>query len=118
MRISDWSSDVCSSDLAAAVPAAVILIHLAFLILVVVFAHHPPVFMGLLLFFLGFATAYQRHQNPLLLREALLVAFFLAGLVVLGGLPPWWLEPLRLGLDANRPEEGGDGQGGAGTVES
>jgi hypothetical protein len=85
----------------ATVPTAVVLIHLVFLTLVVVFAHHPPVFMGLFLFFLGFATAYQRHQHPLILREALLVAFFLAGLVVLGGLQQWWLEPLLMGMDAN-----------------
>ncbi|MDE2395260.1 MAG: putative Na+/H+ antiporter [Burkholderiales bacterium] len=80
------------------VPFLVTLTHLGFLAGVVVFAHHPPIFMGLLLFFLGFATAYERHQNPLILREALLVAFFLAGLVVLGGLQSWWLEPLLLGM--------------------
>ncbi|MEY4754840.1 MAG: hypothetical protein RJA44_2515 [Pseudomonadota bacterium] len=82
------------------VPGAVVLVHLLFLAGVVVFAHHPPVFMGLFLFFLGFVTAYQRHQEPLILREALLVAFFLAGLVVLGGQQQWWLQPLLLGMDA------------------
>jgi hypothetical protein len=60
---------------------------------VVVFAHHPAVFMGLFLFFMGFATAYPQHQDRLILREGLLVAFFLAGLVVLGGQQQWWLEP-------------------------
>jgi hypothetical protein len=55
---------------------------------------------GLFLFFLGIATAYERHQNPLILREALLVAFFLAGLVVLGGVQSWWLQPLLMGMDA------------------
>jgi Na+/H+ antiporter NhaD/arsenite permease-like protein len=29
------------------------------------------------------------------------VAFFLAGLVVLGGQQQWWLEPLLLSMDAN-----------------
>lgn len=86
---------------AAAVPWTVVAIHLLFLVLVVVFAHHPVVFLGLFLFFLGFTTAYQRHQNPLILREALLVAFFLSGLVVLGGLQQWWLEPVLMGMDAN-----------------
>lgn len=85
----------------ASVPWPVVLVHLLFLVLVVVFAHHPVVFLGLFLFFLGFATAYQRHQNPLILREALLVAFFLSGLVVLGGLQQWWLEPVLMGMDAN-----------------
>ncbi|CAD5366296.1 Membrane protein [Rubrivivax sp. A210] len=84
----------------AAVPGSVILVHLVFLALVVVFAHHPPVFLGLFLFFLGFASAYQQFQNPLILREALLVAFFLSGLVVLGGMQQWWLQPVLLGMDA------------------
>lgn len=82
------------------VPFSVVLVHLVFLVLVVVFAHHPAIFMGLFLFFMGFANAYQRHQNRLILREALLVAFFLAGLVVLGGLQQWWLQPILMGMDA------------------
>lgn len=80
-------------------PLPVILIHLVFLTLVVSFAHHPAAFMGLFLFFLGFTTAYQQYQNPLILREALLVAFFLAGLVVLGGQQQWWLQPLLMDMD-------------------
>jgi hypothetical protein len=60
----------------------------------VVFAHHPVVFLGLFLMFLGFSQAYERHQSPLILKEALLVGFFLAGLVVLGGLQQWWLQPI------------------------
>lgn len=83
------------------VPLSVVLVHLVFLSLVVVFAHHPAVFMGLFLFFLGFASAYERHQNPLILREALLVAFFLAGLVVLGGVQQWWLQPVLMGMDVS-----------------
>jgi hypothetical protein len=75
-------------------PIAVILVHLLFLAAVVVFAHYPAVFLWLFLFFLGFTTAYSRYQNPLILREALLVAFFLAGLVVLGSLQKWWLQPV------------------------
>jgi hypothetical protein len=83
-----------------AVPLAVVLVHLLFLAGVVLFGHHPVLFLGLFLFFVGFTHAYQRHQSPLILREALLVAFFLAGLVVLGGLQQWWLQPLLLGMDA------------------
>lgn len=80
-------------------PLLVVLVHLVFLILVVLFAHHPAAFMGLFLFFLGFTTAYQQYQNPLILREALLVAFFLAGLVVLGGQQQWWLQPILMDMD-------------------
>lgn len=81
------------------VPISVVLIHLFFLVLVVLFAHHSAVFMGLFLFFLGYTAAYERHQNPLILREALLVAFFLAGLVVLGGQQQWWLQPLLMNMN-------------------
>lgn len=85
-----------------AVPALVSAVHLAFLAAVVALAHHPALFIGLFLFFLGFTQAYQRYQQPLLIKEALLVAFFLAGLVVLGGMQEWWLEPIvsQLGPDA------------------
>ena len=76
------------------VPSLLVFWHLALLAGVVLFAHDPPVFLGLLLLFLAIAEAYPQHQNKLLLREALLVAFFLAGLVVLGGLQRWWLQPL------------------------
>jgi len=83
------------------VPPVLVAVHLAFLLGVVVFAHHPVVFMGLLLFFIGYATAYAAHQDRLILREALLVAFFLAGLVVLGGQQTWWLQPLLMGLSSD-----------------
>jgi hypothetical protein len=85
-------------DARPAVPATVTLVHLAFLFAVVVFSHHAVVFCGLLLFFLGYAEAYERHQDRLILREGLLVAFFLAGLVVLGGMQRWWLQPLLQGM--------------------
>jgi len=81
------------------VPKLVMGVHVFFLAGIVLFAHHPAVFMGLLLFFLGFASAYEKYQDRLILREGLLVAFFLAGLVVLGGQQRWWLEPLLTGRD-------------------
>lgn len=76
------------------VPVWVIATHLLFLTAVVVFSHHPVVFIALFLFFLGFTEAYKRWQSRLILREGLLVAFFLGGLVVLGGQQAWWLQPL------------------------
>jgi len=84
---------------AAGVPATVSAIHLAFLAGVVVFAHHPVVFMGLFLFFLGYTEAYPEHQDRLILREGLMVAFFLAGLVVLGGFQQWWLQQALVGVE-------------------
>jgi hypothetical protein len=82
-------------------PLPVILVHILFLIGVVIFAHHPAVFMSLFLFFLGFTIAYKKYQNELILKEALLVAFFLAGLVVLGGVQQWWLQPLLISMSDN-----------------
>jgi Na+/H+ antiporter NhaD/arsenite permease-like protein len=75
-------------------PLALILLHLLFLCGVVVFAHHPAMFLGLFLLFLGVAQAYERYEDRLILREGLLVALFLAGLVILGGQQQWWLQPL------------------------
>jgi hypothetical protein len=76
------------------VPLSVMVVHLAFLGGVVFYAHHAVMFLALFLLFLGYTEAYARHQSPLILREALLVGFFLAGLVVLGGAQRWWLQPL------------------------
>ncbi len=75
------------------IPVALVITHILFLAGVVVAAHHAVVFMGLFLFFLGIATAYSRWQDRLILREGMMVAFFLAGLVVLGGQQQWWLQP-------------------------
>ncbi|HEV7815855.1 MAG TPA: putative Na+/H+ antiporter [Janthinobacterium sp.] len=76
------------------IPWPVALVHLLLLAGVVAFAHHPVLFLGLFLLFLGFTQAYERYQNPLILKEGLLVGFFLAGLVVLGGMQQWWLQPI------------------------
>ncbi len=81
-----------------AVPYPIMFVNVVILVGVVVFAHHPALFLGLLLFFMGFATAYQRYQGRLIVREGLLVAFFLAGLVVLGGQQQWWLQPLLVSM--------------------
>lgn len=80
-------------------PITQMLLHLGFLTLIVVFAHHPPMFLGVLLIFLLWAHAYPDHQNRLILKEALLVACFLSGLVVIGGLQQWWLKPVLAALD-------------------
>jgi hypothetical protein len=84
----------------ARVPPLVSLIHLGFLAAVVLLAHHPVLFIGLFLLFLGFTQAYERYQSPLILKEGLLVGFFLAGLVVLGGMQQWWLQSVVSSLGA------------------
>jgi putative Na+/H+ antiporter len=83
----------------ARVPAPFVLLNVLLLAAVVFTNHHPEAFMGLFLLFLGLAEAYRRHHDRLLLREGLMVAFFLAGLVVLGGQQRWWLQDLLSRLD-------------------
>lgn len=85
----------------APVSLAMTLLHLGLLAAVVGLAHHPALCLALLLCFLGFSQAYPSHQDRLLIREALLVAIFLAGLVVLGGQQQWWLQPLLLGMHSD-----------------
>lgn len=83
-----------TGNAAPPVPLAVTIIHLVFLAAVVVLGHHPALFLGVFMLFLGFTQAYQRYQSPLIIKEGLLVGFFLAGLVVLGGMQQWWLQPI------------------------
>ena len=81
------------------VPAWLTLAHLGFLGAVVAFAHHPDVFFGVFMLFLGLVSATREYQDGLKLREGLLVGFFLAGLVTLGSLQSWWLKPLIEGMN-------------------
>jgi hypothetical protein len=94
--------DLGASGEEARVPLPLVGVHFFFLVAVVATAHHPPIFIGLLLFFLGIANAYERHQDRLMLREGLLVGFFLAGLVVLGGRQEWWLRPVLLDMSSGQ----------------
>ena len=80
------------------VPPWVSFIHLMFLAWTVLTSHYPALFIGGFLFYLAFLRATEHHQNELSLRPALLVGFFLAGLVVHGGLQGWWIGPVLSGL--------------------
>jgi hypothetical protein len=82
----------------ARMPLSVVAVHIGLLAAVVLMAHHPVAFLAIFLLFLGFTQAYERHQSPLIIKEALLVGFFLAGLVVLGGMQAWWLQPIVASL--------------------
>ena len=64
----------------------------------VVNAHYPALFLGGFLFFLGFARATAAYQGRVELKTPLLVGFFLAGLVIHGGLQGWWIAPLLASL--------------------
>jgi hypothetical protein len=76
------------------VPVWVTTVHLLFLAFTVAVAHYPALFVGGFLFYLAFSEATAHHQSRLELRGPLLVGFFLAGLVVHGGLQGWWIGPV------------------------
>ncbi|CAM2065047.1 Putative Na+/H+ antiporter [Sulfidibacter corallicola] len=76
------------------VPWWVMAVHVAFMIWTVFNAHHPVLFVAGLLFFLGFSQATSHYQNYLDLKGPLLVGFFLAGLVIHGGVQGWWIAPV------------------------
>jgi hypothetical protein len=79
-------------------PIWVTCIHLLFLILVVVTAHHMAIFIGLFLFFLGFTSVTKEFQDNIKIKESLMVGFFLAGLIILGTPQKWWLQPIITNL--------------------
>jgi len=88
-------------DQSTGIPMWLTAVHLCALGLVVVFAHHPDLFFGVFVLFLGVVTATQKHQEALKLREGLLVGLFLAGLVTLGSLQAYWLQPLIQSLNGS-----------------
>jgi len=75
-------------------PWWVTLVHLLFLGFTVWMAHYPVMFVGGFLFYLAFAQATAHHQSDIEPKAPLLVGFFLAGLVIHGGLQGWWIQPL------------------------
>jgi hypothetical protein len=80
------------------IPAWITVAHLLFMAWTVYNAHHPVLFLGGFLFFLGFVRATAAYQSRLDLRAPLLVGFFLAGLVIHGGLQAWWITPVLASL--------------------
>jgi hypothetical protein len=75
-----------------AVPFWVTAAHLLLMAWTIANAHYAQLFVFGFLFFFGFA------QNRIQLRSSLLVGFFLAGLVIHGGVQAWWIAPVLGGL--------------------
>ncbi len=80
------------------VPAWVTAVHLGALTWTVTNSHYPALFIGGFLFFLGFTRATSEFQGRMDLRVPMLVGFFLAGLVIHGGLQGWWIAPVIASL--------------------
>lgn len=76
------------------VPVWITVVHLLFMGWTILNAHNTALFILGLLFFLGFAQITSTYQNRVNLQPPLLVGFFLAGLVIHGGLQGWWIAPV------------------------
>lgn len=83
-------------------PLWLLSLHLAALAAIVATSHFPSFFAGVLIFFIGSTIVTRDYQSELRLKEALLVGFFLAGLVVLGDEQHWWVSPLIPTLTAGQ----------------
>jgi hypothetical protein len=73
-------------------------VYVLFIVWTVANAHYPALFLGGFLFFLGFDRATAAYSTLSDFKTPLLVGFFLAGLVIHGGLQGWWIGPVLSGL--------------------
>lgn len=87
-------TDMSAAGHIAKVPLWVVVVHLGFMALTVFTAHYMSFFVPLFLLFLGWCSVAREYQDELRLKESLLVGFFLGGLVTLGKLQDWWLQPV------------------------
>ena len=76
------------------VPVWITIVHVLFMAWTILNAHHPEMFIPGMLFFLGFSQVTKPFQNRVDLKPALLVGFFLGGLVIHGGVQGWWIAPI------------------------
>lgn len=78
------------------IPLWVTLVHFGFMAwtVMMLLEHRLALFVAGFLFFLAFTKATARYQRAMQLRGPLFVGFFLAGLVVHGGLQGWWIGPV------------------------
>ena len=94
-------SDDSAAPRRESIPVWVTAVHLLLMVwTVAMLAGHRPILMtGGFLVYLAFTAATPQWQDPVRLRGPLLVGFFLAGLVILGGLQGWWISPVIMRLN-------------------
>ena len=97
-----FEPEVTNGVSSSSVPPWVTATHVGFMAWTVLTAHYPGLFVGGFMIFLGFANATAPYQSRIDLKSPLLVGFFLAGLVIHGGLQGWWIAPV-LGRLAELP---------------
>ncbi|MBC2608167.1 putative Na+/H+ antiporter [Pelagicoccus albus] len=79
-------------------PVWIAAVHALFLVWTILTLHYPPLFIGGFLFFIAFTMATDHHQYQINMKSPMLVGFFLAGLVIHGGLQGWWISPVLSSL--------------------
>jgi len=72
--------------------------HLLFMVYAVLNSHNAASLVLGMLFFLAFVEVTEEYQRDFSVRPPMLVGFFLAGLVIHGGLQQWWIAPILGGL--------------------
>ena len=82
------------SEPARPIPAWVTSGNALFLGWTVLIGHYPVLVVGGFLFFVAFVEVTADYQSELSMRTPILVGFFLAGLVIHGGLQQWWIAPV------------------------
>jgi hypothetical protein len=93
-RRADQQVAAATVDASAPIPWWITVGHILFMMWTVMNVHHPALLIGGFLFFLGFDRATAIYSTLEDFRTPLLVGFFLAGLVIHGGLQGWWIAPL------------------------
>lgn len=83
-----------SPEVIRSTPLWVTMVQVLFLALVVRYHESMAFFGPLFLLFLGWHEVTGEYQDPLKLRESLLVGFFLGGIVTLGQMQSWWISPV------------------------
>ena len=80
-------------------PFWIFLVQAGFMAMTIFQSHHTVFFVPVFLIFLGWCQDTNEFQEEIKIKESLLVAFFLGGLVTLGKLQDWWLQPTLAGLE-------------------
>lgn len=83
-----------SSDEKRSIPIWITLVHIFVLFWIVSQSHYPVLFLGAFIIFLGFYQSTSLYQSQINMKPPILVGFFLAGLIIHGGLQGWWIEPI------------------------
>ena len=80
------------------IPFGITLINLFFLSLTIILSHHSALLIGAFLIFVEYSILTKAHQGEMRPKNAILVGFFLAGLVILTAEQGFWLKPILIHL--------------------